>query len=49
MPRLLQLWRNGDLRLDELITRRYGLDEINDGFRDMLEGRNIRGMLIHEH
>ena len=49
MPRLLQLYRNGDLRLDELITRRYGLDEINDGFRDMLEGRNLRGMLIHEH
>jgi NDMA-dependent alcohol dehydrogenase len=49
MPRLLQLWRNGDLRLDELITRRYSLDEINDGFRDMLEGRNLRGMLIHEH
>jgi len=49
MPRLLRLYRNGDLRLDELITRRYSLDQINEGYRDMLEGRNIRGVLIHEH
>ena len=49
MPRLLGLYRAGQLKLDELITRRYGLDEINQGYRDMLEGRNIRGVLIHDH
>jgi S-(hydroxymethyl)glutathione dehydrogenase/alcohol dehydrogenase len=49
MPRLLGLWRAGQLKLEELITRRYSLDEINQGYKDMLEGRNIRGVLIHEH
>ena len=38
-----------DLKLDELITRRYTLDEINQGYEDMLSGRNIRGVLLHDH
>lgn len=45
MPMLLNLYRNGDLKLDELITRRYRLDQINDAFTDMREGRNIRGVI----
>ena len=49
MPRLLGLWRAGQLKLDELITNRYTLDNINQGYEDMLEGRNIRGVLIHNH
>ena len=49
MPRLLGLWRAGQLKLEELITNRYRLEDINQGYKDMLEGRNIRGVLIHEH
>jgi alcohol dehydrogenase (nicotinoprotein) len=49
IPRLIDLWRSGDLKLDELITKRYTLDELNDGYRDLLDGRNIRGVLLHEH
>ena len=49
MPRLLGLWRAGQLKLEELITNRYTLDNINQGYEDMLEGRNIRGVLIHDH
>ena len=49
IPRLLGLYRAGDLKLDELITRRYRLEEINEGYRDLLDGRNIRGVVIHEH
>jgi alcohol dehydrogenase (nicotinoprotein) len=49
MPRLLGLWRAGQLKLEELITNRYHLDDINQGYKDMLEGRNIRGVLLHEH
>ncbi|KUI48537.1 alcohol dehydrogenase [Mycobacterium sp. GA-1199] len=45
MPMLLSMYRNGSLMLDELITRRYRLDQINDAFRDMREGRNIRGII----
>jgi S-(hydroxymethyl)glutathione dehydrogenase/alcohol dehydrogenase len=45
IPRLLTMYREGILRLDELVTRRYTLDEINDGYDDMLEGRNLRGVI----
>jgi S-(hydroxymethyl)glutathione dehydrogenase/alcohol dehydrogenase len=47
IPRLLDLYRAGQLKLDELITNRYQLDEVNQGYRDMLDGRNVRGLLIH--
>ena len=49
IPKLLDLWRSGQLKLEELITRRYKLEEINQGYQDMLEGRNIRGLIVHEH
>ncbi|EHR51828.1 oxidoreductase, Rxyl_3153 family [Saccharomonospora marina XMU15] len=49
VPRLLGLYRSGDLKLDELITRKYRLDEVNEGYRDLVEGKNIRGVLVHEH
>ena len=43
---LLDLYMRGKLKLDELITREYTLDEVNQGYKDMNEGRNLRG-LIH--
>jgi S-(hydroxymethyl)glutathione dehydrogenase/alcohol dehydrogenase len=49
VPRLLGLYRSGDLKLDELITRRYRLDEVNEAYQDMLDGKNIRGVIVHEH
>jgi alcohol dehydrogenase (nicotinoprotein) len=49
IPRLLGLYRSGDLKLDELITHRYALDEVNDAYRDLDDGKNIRGVIVHEH
>ncbi|SFJ97081.1 MULTISPECIES: NDMA-dependent alcohol dehydrogenase [Amycolatopsis] len=49
VPRLLGLYRSGDVKLDELITRRYKLEEVNQGYQDMLDGKNIRGVIVHEH
>ena len=45
IPKLLSLYRDGQLKLDELITRRYSLDQINEGYRDMRDGKNIRGVI----
>lgn len=45
IPRLLALYEQGYLKLDELITRTYRLDEINTGYDDMYAGRNIRGLI----
>lgn len=47
--RQIDLYRAGRLKLDELVTRRYALDEINDAVTDLLEGRNIRGVISHQH
>ncbi|MGW4335395.1 NDMA-dependent alcohol dehydrogenase [Rhodococcus koreensis] len=45
MPMLLDLYRSGRLKLDELVTRVYSLDEINIAYDDMRNGRNIRGVI----
>jgi S-(hydroxymethyl)glutathione dehydrogenase/alcohol dehydrogenase len=49
IPKLLGLYQAGKLKLDELVTQRYTLDQINEGYQDLLDGKNIRGVLIHEH
>ena len=45
IPNLLALYRSGQLKLDELVTRTYSLDQINQGYEDMRTGRNIRGVI----
>jgi S-(hydroxymethyl)glutathione dehydrogenase/alcohol dehydrogenase len=47
-PKLFQLYRQGELDLDGMITRTYPLQEINQGYRDMREGRNIRGVIVYD-
>ena len=47
--RLLDLYRAGKLKLDELITTRYTLDQVNQGYDDLEAGKNIRGVIIHDH
>jgi S-(hydroxymethyl)glutathione dehydrogenase/alcohol dehydrogenase len=45
IPRLLDLYNKGQLKLDELITREYALEEVNQGYEDMRNGVNIRGLI----
>jgi S-(hydroxymethyl)glutathione dehydrogenase/alcohol dehydrogenase len=45
VPRLLELYRLGQLKLDEMITREYSLENVNLGYEDMRAGRNIRGLI----
>jgi S-(hydroxymethyl)glutathione dehydrogenase/alcohol dehydrogenase len=45
-PRLVELYLAGKLRLDDLITRRYGLDEANEAFRDLAAGVLARGLIV---
>lgn len=49
IPKILELYRSGDIKLDELITRTYTLDQVNEGYDDLIEGKNIRGIIVHEH
>jgi alcohol dehydrogenase (nicotinoprotein) len=49
IPMILGLWRAGDIKLKELVTQRYTLDQVNEGYQDMMDGKNLRGVIIHEH
>jgi S-(hydroxymethyl)glutathione dehydrogenase / alcohol dehydrogenase len=47
IPLLLSMYQAGKLNLDDMVTRRYSLEQINEGYQDMLEGRNIRGVICY--
>ncbi len=48
VPKLLHLYRQGHLDLDAMVTRTYPLAEINQGYQDMRDGKNIRGVVRFE-
>ncbi|MEZ5167826.1 MAG: NDMA-dependent alcohol dehydrogenase [Acidimicrobiales bacterium] len=48
VPRLLGMYQAGQLKLDELVTRTYTLDQINEGYQDMRDDKNIRGVLVFD-
>jgi NDMA-dependent alcohol dehydrogenase len=45
ITRLAKLYQTGQLQLDEMITKRYRLDDINDAYTDLLNGEIIRGVI----
>ena len=45
-PRMLALYMGGQLKLDELITRRYSIDEAPQAFADLESGKNARGVIV---
>jgi NDMA-dependent alcohol dehydrogenase len=47
IPKLLELWRDGQIDLDNLVTKTYSLDGVNDGYEDMRAGNNIRGVMVY--
>ncbi len=48
IPRMLELYRAGHLKLDELITSRYRLEQVNEAYQDLADGKNVRGVILHE-
>ncbi len=46
IPLMLELYRSGRLLLDELITTRYRLEDINRGYDDLHAGHNVRGIIV---
>ena len=47
-PRLIGLYKSGLLKVDEMITTTYKLEDINDGYQDMVDGKNIRGVITFD-
>ena len=46
-PRLLRLYRDGQLKLGEMVTNEYSLENVSQGYQDMMDGKNIRGLVRH--
>jgi Zn-dependent alcohol dehydrogenase len=44
---LIDLYVAGKLPLEKLVTARYELEQINQGYQDMLDGKNLRGLLVY--
>jgi S-(hydroxymethyl)glutathione dehydrogenase/alcohol dehydrogenase len=48
IPRLMELYTQGQYNLDDLVTNTYTLDQINEGYDAMRKGENIRGVIIFD-
>ena len=45
-PRMVELYMAGKLKIDELITRRFSLEEANEAFRALAAGEVARGLIV---
>ena len=48
IPHLLSMYQAGQLKLDEMITNTYTLDQVNEGYADMMANKNIRGVITFD-
>jgi S-(hydroxymethyl)glutathione dehydrogenase/alcohol dehydrogenase len=46
IPRLIQLYRKGSLKLDELVTQTYSIEDAPRAFEDLEKGVNARGVIV---
>jgi S-(hydroxymethyl)glutathione dehydrogenase/alcohol dehydrogenase len=47
IPRLVSLYKSGHLRLDELITARYPLSQINEAISAFIYGKALRNVIVY--
>ncbi|MFA5608351.1 MAG: NDMA-dependent alcohol dehydrogenase [Leucobacter sp.] len=48
IPRQIQMYRDGKIKLDEIITKRYTLDQISEAYEDMNSGKIVRGVVVFD-
>ncbi len=47
IPWLLSMYGEGKLNLDDLATTTYKLEDVNQGYQDMRDGKNLRGVILY--
>lgn len=45
-PRMVELYLSGKLKIDQLITHRYGIEDVNEAFRALAAGEVARGLIV---
>ena len=46
MPRLVDMYMSGKLKLDQMVSQRIRLDQVNEGFEDMKKGELARSVIV---
>ena len=46
MPRFVDMYLDGRLKLDEMVSKHIGLDQINEGFEEMKTGEVARSVIM---
>ena len=49
MPRYVDFYLDGKLKLDDMISRRIGLEQINEAFEEMKQGEVARSVITFDH
>jgi S-(hydroxymethyl)glutathione dehydrogenase/alcohol dehydrogenase len=49
MPRFVDFYLAGKLKLDDMISRRIKLEDINDAFAEMKRGEVARSVIVFDH
>ena len=47
-PKILEYYKNGEIKLDEMITRTYPIENLQQAFDDMLSGKNAKGVIVFD-
>ena len=47
-PKIVEHYKKGEIKLDEMITRTYPLENLQQAFDDMLSGKNAKGVIVFE-
>ena len=47
-PLYADLYRNGKLDLDRLVSKRFPLEKINEAYEEMLNGETARGLIVFD-
>jgi S-(hydroxymethyl)glutathione dehydrogenase/alcohol dehydrogenase len=48
MPRLVDFYMSGQLKLDDMISRRIKLDDVNEAFVEMKTGQIARSVIVFD-
>ena len=49
VPKLIKLYKEGKLKLEELVSREIGVDGVNEAFTAMQQGEVARSLILHSH
>lgn len=47
-PKIIKHFESGELKLEEMISRTYALDQLEQAFEDLLSGKNAKGVIVFE-